>query len=173
MATKHINELTPAASVTGTEIVPVAQDGLTRRVTLDQLASVAPPGPAGEIGPAGPEGPAGDPGIGLPGPAGADGADGKTIHAGEGAPDPGVGVDGDYYLDTAAITFYGPKTAGAWGTGTSLIGPQGATGPQGPQGEPPEGTVIGTGISYIVAITQADYDALTTPDPTTLYVING
>src|SRR6202035_1636778 len=32
-----------------------------------------------------------------------------------------VGVDGNYYIDTAAQWLYGPKTLGAWGAGTSLI----------------------------------------------------
>lgn len=36
-----------------------------------------------------------------------------------------------------------------------------------------DGDVVGTGISAIVALTQAAYDALGTPDATTLYVING
>ena len=55
-----------------------------------------------------------------------------------------VGNDGDFYLNTASYNLFGPKISGAWGAGTSLIGPQGiqgltgatgATGPQGPQGD--------------------------------------
>jgi hypothetical protein len=92
-------------------------------------------------GPTGPQGPQGD-----PGPAGADGADGKTVLNGSGAPGAGLGVDGDFYIDTTADAIYGPKTAGAWGSSTSLVGPTGpagadgadgatgATGPQGPTG---------------------------------------
>ena len=45
-------------------------------------------------------------------------------------------------------------------------GPQGEQGPQGPQG--PQGT---SGQEYIWTGTQAEYDALTTKDPNTLYCI--
>ena len=89
----------------------------------------------------GPQGPQGDPGndgadgaTGPQGPAGNDGADGKTVLNGTGAPGAGLGTNGDFYIDTAADTIYGPKTGGAWGSGTSLIGPQGPEGPQGPAG---------------------------------------
>jgi len=53
-----------------------------------------------------------------------------------GAPADGLGNDGDYYLDSAASAWYGPKTAGTWtGTGpNSLQGPEGPVGPQGPEG---------------------------------------
>lgn len=74
-------------------------------------------------GPQGPEGPAG--------PAG---ADGKTVRSGSGVPSSGLGVDGDFYINTSANTIYGPKTSGSWGSPTSLVGPQGATGATGPTG---------------------------------------
>ena len=44
---------------------------------------------------------------------GEDGADGRTILSGTGAPGAGVGSDGDFYYDTAAKVFYGPKASGA------------------------------------------------------------
>jgi hypothetical protein len=78
------------------------------------------------IGPEGPTGATGD--------TGATGADGNTVLSGTTAPDPGIGVDGDFYIDTTADAIYGPKTAGAWGSATSLIGPEGPEGPQGPAG---------------------------------------
>jgi len=66
--------------------------------------------------------------LGTPGPTGAtgatgaDGTDGSTILSGSGAPvDNVTGSDGDFYIDTAAHTIYGPRTAGAWGVGTSLV----------------------------------------------------
>lgn len=62
---------------------------------------------------------------GATGSTGAAGADGKTVLNGSGAPGSGLGVDGDFYIDTTADDIYGPKTAGAWGSGTSLIGPAG------------------------------------------------
>lgn len=79
-----------------------------------------PEGPAGPQGPVGPQGPAG--------PQGIPGADGNTILNGIGAPDPGIGVEGDYYIDNATVELYGPKTSGAWGLPTSLIGGGGAGG---------------------------------------------
>ena len=101
-------------------------------------------GPQGEQGPAGPAG--ADGADGAAGAPGADGADGRTILNGSGAPSSGTGSDGDFFIDIAADAIYGPKTAGTWGSPTSLIGPlgpagadgadgaAGATGPQGPQG---------------------------------------
>ena len=62
------------------------------------------------------------------------GGGGNTILNGAGVPDPGLGEDGDFYIDTTADEIYGPKTAGAWGTGTSIVGPQGDTGPTGATG---------------------------------------
>ena len=63
--------------------------------------------------------------LGTTGPAGATGptgADGQTILNGSGAPvDNVTGTDGDFYIDTSAHTIYGPRTAGAWGSGTSLV----------------------------------------------------
>lgn len=72
----------------------------------------------------------------LADPAAAGGASGtlQTIHNGAGAPSGALGIDGDFYIDTTADAIYGPKAAGAWGSGTSLIGPTGATGATGPAG---------------------------------------
>lgn len=56
-------------------------------------------------------------------------------------------------------------------------GPIGLTGPQGPQGEPGNITSDATGITgaslvtNIVSLTQANYDAITSPDASTLYAI--
>lgn len=69
---------------------------------------------------------------GTNGTNGTNGTDGKTVRSGSGAPSGGLGVDGDFYIDTTANTIYGPKTAGAWGSPTSIVGPTGATGPAGP-----------------------------------------
>jgi len=37
-------------------------------------------------------------------------------------PDADDGVDGDFYINTAANTIFGPKAAGVWGSGTSIVG---------------------------------------------------
>ncbi len=97
----------------------------------------------GAQGPAGAAGPAGD--------DGATGADGKTVRNGSGAPSSGLGVDGDFYIDTTADAIYGPKTAGAWGSATSLIGPTGATGPAWPVSEELT-TVAATGATETITV---------------------
>lgn len=89
-------------------------------------------GPQGIQGPAGPTGATGS--QGPAGNNGQNGIDGKTIRNGSGAPSSGLGVDGDFYIDTTADDIYGPKTSGSWGSPTSLIGPQGPTGATGPAG---------------------------------------
>lgn len=53
---------------------------------------------------------------------GEDGLDGKTLRYGSGAPGPGDGNDGDFYLRTSNWTIYGPKASGAWPAGQSLTG---------------------------------------------------
>lgn len=88
--------------------------------------------PAGEKGSAGPTGATGA--TGPTGATGAAGADGSTILNGAGAPGAGTGADGDFYIDTTSDEIYGPKSGGAWGAGTSLIGPTGAAGADGADG---------------------------------------
>ena len=123
-----------------------------------------PAGPAGPTGATGPQGPIGLTGaLGPQGPAGATGPQGlpgtagKTILSGPVPPAASQGVDGDFYLDTAASVLYGPKgvlTAGAWPTpGTSLVGPAGATGATGPQG--PIGLTGATGPQGPIGLTGA------------------
>jgi hypothetical protein len=92
--------------------------------------------------------------------------DGKTLRSGSGAPGAGLGVDGDFYIDIAADTIYGPKTAGAWGSPTSIVGPEGAEGQVGPAGqdstvpgpEGPEGPEGPQGIQGIPGNPGADGD---------------
>lgn len=55
------------------------------------------------------------------------GKDGATIHSGSGSPNVGNPNLGDYYIDTDNWEIYGPYD-GSWGTGVSLIGPQGIQG---------------------------------------------
>ena len=58
----------------------------------------------------------------------------KAIINGAGAPAVGVGKEGDVYIDTTNQAIYGPKTNGAWGSATTLVGNTGATGSTGSQG---------------------------------------
>lgn len=90
------------------------------------------------VGPQGAQGPQGIQGLqglqGVQGVAGTNGTNGKTILNGSTNPVSGQGVDGDFFINTATKQLFGPKTAGSWGSGTSLLGPQGAQGIQGLQG---------------------------------------
>jgi hypothetical protein len=63
------------------------------------------------------------------------GADGKTILNGTAPPSSEIGAEGDFFLDTTNSVLYGPKTSSGWGSGISLIGPQGETGATGAKGD--------------------------------------
>ena len=67
----------------------------------------------------GPKGLTGDRGaIGSVGPAG---KDGNGLLHGAGVPLFDDGKDGDFYIDTKELKFYGPKVAGKWGSGVALL----------------------------------------------------
>lgn len=121
-------------TITHRDTVTVVQTAPPSLVTVN-VGRVGPRGPAGIQGPPGEVGAPGESGdAGPQGDPGPPGADGRTILSGSGAPSSGLGEDGDFYLDTAASDLYGPKAGGAWGSGTSLVGPQGEQGIQGAQG---------------------------------------
>ena len=63
------------------------------------------------------------------------GLDGKTVLNGSGIPASTNGLVGDFYIDTVANKIYGPKTTNGWGSGTSIVGPQGIQGLQGLKGD--------------------------------------
>jgi hypothetical protein len=93
------------------------------------------PGPKGDKGDTGATGLQGIQGApGATGATGVAGADGKTVSNGTSNPVSGTGVNGDFYINTATNTLFGPKANGAWPSGVSLVGPTGATGTQGIQG---------------------------------------
>lgn len=82
-----------------------------------------------------------------------------NLRSGSGAPASGLGNDGDFYIDTTAHSFYGPKVSGAWGSGTSMIGPTGptgATGPTGPAGVNAFGTPNARTLSLATAYQATD-----------------
>ena len=76
---------------------------------------------------------------------GSGGGSGNTILSGSGAPSSALGVNGDIYLDTAATRLYGPKAAGAWGSGVALIGPAGSAGATGATGSAGAAATISVG----------------------------
>jgi hypothetical protein len=59
---------------------------------------------------------------------------GNVVLNGSGAPSAGTGANGDFYINIVNYDIYGPKTVGAWGSATSLVGPTGATGSTGATG---------------------------------------
>lgn len=59
------------------------------------------------------------------GVVGADGADGRTVLNGTSVPSSGLGVSGDFYINTVTDEIYGPKSVSVWGSPTDLIGPNG------------------------------------------------
>ena len=66
------------------------------------------------------------------------GTSGNGVLNGTGEPAAGLGANGDFYIDTTDPTepiFYGPKAAGAWGTGASMKGDPGADGSAGADGK--------------------------------------
>ena len=72
-------------------------------------------------GPQGPQGAAGT--------NGTNGADGNTILFGTINPSNSTtGVNGNFYINTSSYFIFGPKTAGVWGDGVSIIGAGIATG---------------------------------------------
>lgn len=105
-------------------------------------------GADGADGATGPQGPTGA--TGATGAAGADGADGNTILYGTAAPTT-EGVDGDFYIRTTTNFIYGPKAAGVWPAGVSLVGPTGATGATGATGPAGADGADGADSAYAIA----------------------
>lgn len=102
----------------------------TAGVWTSGISVVGAEGPIGPIGPIGPVGP-----IGPTGAQGAQGASGNSLLSGTVNPTAGDGVDGDFFLNVATSTLYGPKASGVWPTsGTALTGggPKVLSGPSNP-----------------------------------------
>jgi hypothetical protein len=57
-----------------------------------------------------------------------DAGTGGSLLSGTGVPSSVLGSNEDYYLDISNHNLYGPKTAGDWGSPTSLIGPSSLVG---------------------------------------------
>jgi hypothetical protein len=58
----------------------------------------------------------------------------NTILNGVTPPKSSDGIEGDFYIDTKSMFFYGPKTKTHWPSPTSIRGPQGQSGPSGSNG---------------------------------------
>jgi hypothetical protein len=88
------------------------------------------------------------------------GADGKTILSGTVNPTT-EGNDGDFYIRTDTNFIFGPKAAGSWPAGVSLVGPTGAAGADGADGSDGADGLGWTGGSYsagtgVVTFTSTD-----------------
>jgi hypothetical protein len=79
---------------------------------------------------------------GNTGNTGSAGADGAVWRTGSGVPSDGLGVNGDFYLDTATSNVY-KKVTGAYALQCNIKGATGSTGSTGPQGDPGQGVPTG------------------------------
>jgi hypothetical protein len=93
------------------------------------VGATGPTGPTGATGAAGATGATGA--TGAAGSNGTNGTDGNSFRSGSGAPSSGLGINGDFYLNTSNGDLYS-KSAGTWSLGGNIIGAAGATGPAGP-----------------------------------------
>jgi hypothetical protein len=150
MATKKISQLALATGVTGADLVPIVQNGTTKRVAVSTLAVAGGTGPTGAsiTGPTGAAGSAGSTGpTGAAGGAGANGSTGPTGAAST--------VTGPTGAVGAASTVTGPT--GAQGAASTVTGPTGSVGSTGPSVTGP------TGASYTnVVVTPSVLTANTT-----------
>jgi len=166
-------------------------------VTVGVGSHLLIPGPPGPQGPAGPDGPIGSIGPsgpqGDPGPTGPTGAQGETGPAGPQGPAGPTGPQGQ----TGPTGTTGPAGPTGPQGDAGPAGPQGPTGPHehtaadvdsgassdgqvltsdgagGAAWEPLPPRVQGVGVSTVWAGSQAAYDAISTPDPNTLYFVTG
>lgn len=110
--------------------------------------------------------------LGIPagtnGTNGTNGTDGRTILNGSTNPTT-QGANGDFYINTATNTLFGPKASGAWGSGTSLVGPTGETGATGATGST---GATGNGIASIT-LTSGTHAPGTTDTYTITYTSGG
>ena len=133
--------------VPSTVLGPKGDPGLTG--ATGAIGATGAVGATGATGSVGLQGPAGLPGatglMGATGATGASGLDGRTVLNGVIDPAVGLGVNGDFYLNTTTNTLFGPKASGAWSAGVSLVGPQGSTGAAGATG--PQGATGASGTN--------------------------
>jgi hypothetical protein len=162
MATKKISQLPLATGVTGADLVPVVQGGVTKRAAVSSLGGIGatgPTGPAGGAGAAGstgptgvvgPTGPQGESIVGPTGPAGEAGAAGQSITGPTGPAGAGesyVQSDAPPSATTGATWFdsdngrYFVRYGELW----VEAGNEAIVGPTGPQGESVVGPTGPTG----------------------------
>lgn len=79
----------------------------------------------------------------------------NTILNGITPPKNSQGIDGDFYIDTKTLLFYGPKTRSHWPPPTSIRGPQGQKGQSGANGvdAKPGANVLAAGAQGLTGAT--------------------
>ena len=79
----------------------------------------------------------------------------NTILNGVTPPKNTVGIEGDFYIDTKALLFYGPKSKSHWPAPVSIRGPQGQAGQSGANGSDakPGANVIAAGAQGLTGAT--------------------
>jgi hypothetical protein len=102
MATKKISQLTLATGVTGADLVPIVQGGVTKRALVSSLGGIGATGPTG----VGVTGPAGSSITGPTGPAGA----GEAYVTGTA---PAAASEGATWFDTDDGKYY-TRYSGLW-----------------------------------------------------------
>ena len=100
MAVKKISQLTLATGVTGVDLVPIVQGGVTKRASVSLFGGVGATGPTGSAGSAG---------ASVTGPTGPAGA--GEIYQSDIAP--AVAAVGSTWLDTATGKYF-TRYAGLW-----------------------------------------------------------
>ena len=100
MAVKKISQLTLATGVTGVDLVPIVQGGVTKRAAVSLFGGVGATGPTGSAGSAG---------ASVTGPTGPAGA--GEIYQSDIAP--AVAAVGSTWLDTATGKYF-TRYAGLW-----------------------------------------------------------
>lgn len=100
MAVKKISQLTLATGVTGVDLVPIVQGGVTKRAAVSLF---------GGVGATGPTGVAGSAGASVTGPTGPAGA--GEVYQSDIAP--AVAAVGSTWLDTATGKYF-TRYAGLW-----------------------------------------------------------
>jgi len=111
MATKKISQLALATGVTGADLVPIVQGGVTKRALVSSLGGIGATGPTGAAGVAGvgSTGPTGAAGQSITGPTGPAGA--GEVYQSDIAP--AVAGVGATWLDTATGKYF-TRYAGLW-----------------------------------------------------------
>jgi hypothetical protein len=148
MSQRKISQLPAATVVAGPDLIPIVQGGTTKRATVSLFASAGATGPTGPAGAAGVAGATGVAGNSITGPTGPSGAG----EAYQGVTAPAEASAGATWLDATTGKYF-VRYDGVWVEVGQDLG------------------LFVSGFTSIVTISQAAYNALSPPDPDTLYIV--